>query len=171
VIDLYFNHIETGSYEEMNKVSDLSMLEEWPRGYLCGRAFLGGQIFIIDSANFSGDYPILGFARQLNIIAHNLETDGRPGWYGDPGLEKDSTTKFDRDNHLVLITEVRRSTRATIASARIPVSEFLTAVESYLATVFDHCCKLVPKLKGRQDVEDWLFDFSDTGYRPFSNLK
>ena len=171
MIDLYFNHIEPPSYEEMNKVSDISLLEEWPRGYLCGRAFLGGQIFVVDSADFSGDHPILGFARQLNIIAHNIGKDGRPGWYADPGLEKDSRTEFDRDNDVVLISEVGRFTDTVIASGNIPLSEFLGMAERYLTTVFHHCCMLVPNLEGRRDVEEWLYDFSDAGYRPFSNLK
>lgn len=169
---LDFGTIDESSYEPLLATENLQSLEAWPRGWLLAMAFFGPQIFRVGACDFSGDYPVLGFARQLNVIAHNLKYHGKNGVYVDPELEKASRTEFSLDGDQVVITEVDQKMGAErpLCSARVPLVEFVSASEQYLERVLNHCYELVPRMKGRPEVQKWLDDRTDTGYLPFSNL-
>jgi hypothetical protein len=150
---LDFRDIEPWSYVELkDSLHSCSKL-------LTQSAFLGAQVFQIDDANFSGDYPILGFARELNTIAQNLKHKGQSGIYFDWELEKPSRTYFSLTNGHVLVEEVGWPTQETLCSATMELDEFVLEATKYLDRVFNHCCKLVPELRHNMEVQDWLNDF------------
>ncbi|MCC7530515.1 MAG: hypothetical protein IT342_18470 [Candidatus Melainabacteria bacterium] len=126
--------------------------------------FYGNQIFEVNGMRFSGDYPILGFARELKSIAHKIKNYGENGVYSDPESQHREDLEFTLDENLVTVTAVVRSTRFIARSTKIPVEEFYAKSSKYLERVTEYCFERIPELKSNPDVHQWLTDFSLRSY-------
>lgn len=122
-------------------------------------AFFGPQIFKAGDADFSGDYPILGFARWLNIIAYHLKLSGKGGFHMDPYFVKKSRTEFSLHGDYVVIAEVARATNKATYTARVPLEEFVSSTAAYKERIFGHCCRLFPRLRKDKQIRAWLDDY------------
>jgi hypothetical protein len=155
MLTLDFTYIEEWSYK-------FDFPEERWVEYLEVDGFLGGQVFTIEQANFSGDYPLLGFARWLDNIAYHLKASGIGGFWLDEEMEKNSLTQFSLDAESVLVEEVGlRPDKRVIASAHIGLDEFASAAGAYKERVYTHCCSLFPPLASSESVKAWLNEYPD----------
>lgn len=132
---------------------------EWVLQIMDG-AFRGSQILKVEDIDFSGEYPILGFAQWLNLIAFHLEKTGTGGFYIDPYFEKQSKTEFSRDKDSVVFSEVNWQDGTVLYSAQAPMDEFVASSKRYKNRVYNACCELFPPLCQSDEVQAWINDFS-----------
>lgn len=119
------------------------------------RAFLGGQIFKIDGSDFSGDYPILGFARNLNVIASKLKVVGQSESYLDPE-DPARRTKFTLEENGFVSVQLLDRFDNVISSANTPLLELVAKSAEYLERVYAHCCSLFFPLRDSVLIQKWL---------------
>jgi hypothetical protein len=160
MIKLEFLQIEPWSYKELLNVSDWTSIEGWPAQYLEFRGFFGGQIFMIDDCDYSGDYPILGFAKTLRDLSLHLVQPGQQGSLTDPACEKPSYTLFSSNSENVIIEEIEYRSERRMCSAAITVKELDVCSNNYLNSVLAHCSALVPGLTENASFRTWIDNYS-----------
>lgn len=154
--------IEPYFYEDLLSVKDISSLSKW--AYLLdGAWFLAGQIFNVGNANFSSDYPLLGFARNLRAVSCHLARNPKEAYcyFDEAGWEINRQLIYFGDGEEVLIRQGTLIGESRIlASARVSLHELEVKSTEYLSRVFDHCCSLVPHLRHSDSMQQWLNDLT-----------
>lgn len=128
-------------------------------------AFFGNQIFLIDQDSFGGDYPILGFARELNAIAFNLKEFGRGGMYQDPEFENPFYLDFSLQDENALVSLIRRKTKLVVNSKTVQIDELYSKSSAYASEVVQHFSASVPELLSNEKIRAWLTDLTIPGYQ------
>jgi hypothetical protein len=128
-------------------------------------AFLGNQIFKIGDVDFSADYPILGFARELKAICFRLKQGATKEVYVDPEHEYPTLIQFQREYHLVLVSNLQISDGTVVSSASVEIDELAEAASKNLDKVISYCSGLNPEVERSQLIRNWLSDFSLPGYQ------
>lgn len=148
-------------YEDLQSSDDLGSLRGWP-DYLEDCWFLGGQIFKVGKADFTTDYPLLGFARHLKAVAIHLAMNPTESYvYFEAGWAVNRQLVFYGYGEDVFIRQGTLIGESRIlASARCPLSELNEKASAYLCRVFEYCCTLVPQLKQDSAIKLWINDFS-----------
>jgi len=127
-------------------------------------AFFGVQVFKVGDSDFSGDYPIVGFARELFAIASNLKHFGKTGFYEDPECESGTFLEFSLTGEAVTIKKISVKTEEVVCSATIALDVLLKGASEYLEHVVQHFSIAVPELLS-PDIQEWLWDFSMPGWK------
>lgn len=119
--------------------------------------FYGTQIIKIDEADFSCEYPILGFARELNEIVYKLKNGSLLEYYQDPeGLNPN--IRFAVTNKSINIR--REHPLLGVSSANLALIDLDVHAVTYLSRVKAYCFTLMPELGNDLSVNRWLEDFS-----------
>lgn len=119
--------------------------------YIMLGTFEGFQTFIVDGANFSGDVPILYFARSLKIAARQLNRNEPAHSHQD--LDSQWEVFFRRSGDFVEVSD----NRVPPVVGSIPLSEFTAAAEDYAQRAFKACSDIYPDLE--RDIGDWWVKF------------
>ena len=121
--------------------------------------FFGNQIFIVNGKDFSGDFPVLGFARRLNEILFNLKHKESHQIFKDPEFQAAFFIEFSMHDELVTLTARGSVDGAPLFSTDVLFDEIASNAAEYLIRVIGHCSQICPELKD-QDVQRWLSDFT-----------
>jgi hypothetical protein len=114
-------------------------------------AFMGDQMFTVDSADFSAKWgwvPILDFAASLVKITQGLLADETELVF--EFTESDAQLQFNRQGPNVLITSNYSSAKATVL-----LSELERAASSYAECVLRDALNLHPALKANRSLAAW----------------
>jgi hypothetical protein len=125
--------------------------------------FYGNQIFEIGGTDFSSDFPIIGFARELFAIANKLKNNKSNGFYEDPDYQEPTYLEFLLDGDLVEVKRIRRGDSVTVCAAMVKVDDLLTSASEYLDRVIKHFSPTFPQLS-HPLVQNWLRDYNLPGY-------
>lgn len=154
-IILKYKHLDTRSAvlgDEPHKWTD----ELW---FGC---FTGVQIFKVNGFEFGGDYPILGFARELMAIVHHLKFNKTRSIYSDPEVSQ-GTIEFDLSGEEVRIIK-RDWHKNILCSTTVNLYVLAEAASNYLEEVVSEFSLMVPELKTDPEIQAWLSDFSIKGF-------
>lgn len=151
MVILDFENIEEGS---CGLHGDPARWTDWIYDY----AFYGHQIFIVGGKNFSGEFPIVGFARHLNAILYNLSKDGDIGYYEEPAMENPHFLQFSLNGKYTKVDKVNRKTDIVVETAQSDTEELAICARKYLQRVIAHFSKIVPVLVTDEGINAWLTD-------------
>lgn len=157
MISLDFANIEPWSYE---------FLGDSKRNHpyqIYFHVFFGNQIFVVNGVEFTGDYPVLGFARELKKIALELSYGKDFNDYYDPENEQQCFLRFSRMDNNVEITLRNTRDHQVLAKATVPIEELVSSSIIYLDRAFNHFAEICPELKDNEFVKEYMTDLSRTG--------
>ncbi|MBS1993583.1 MAG: hypothetical protein JSS83_23875 [Cyanobacteria bacterium SZAS LIN-3] len=113
--------------------------------------FQGFQTFIIDSSDFSGEMPLLYFARSLKTAVRQLNRNEPAFPHQD--LDSEWRISFSRCGDFVEVSDNQKSPVIGL----VKLSELTAAAEGNAQQAFQACLKVYPKL--REEVWEWWTQF------------
>jgi hypothetical protein len=115
--------------------------------------FEGFQTFIVNGANFSGDMPLLYFARSLKVAMRQLNRNEQADSHQD--LDSQGELYFQRYGDLVEVSDNREPP----VVGRIALSELTAAAEENAHRVFNACSEVYPNLE--REIGGWWTQFDE----------
>lgn len=140
MIELQFEHLD----KQTCKLDDFTNCTQQLHNY----AFFGTQIFIVNGAIFTGEYPILGFARQLRRVVYEYEQGLDSAWILSPDMTAPSL-KFTLLDGQPLISDGDQQARVELSELGVKASDYLDYVVAKLSVY-------VPELKTNKVIKNWL---------------
>ena len=110
-------------------------------------SFEGLQTCVVNDLDLSGPLPILGFARNLRVIA-NLLAKIRIGEQDYYDLSSEWVIKFRADGENVEISDIR-------GRSSISLDEFQEAARKYAERVYTVCHRISPDILDSEFVQAW----------------